>query len=551
VATRARSRIGLALFAAAGFPLAAAAGSPTVPASLFLEPIGSYRERVPQGPENACRRSIAEIAAYDPLTRRVFVTNAADRSLDILDIGDPTRLRLVRRVELGAYGLPTSVTAKWGLVAVAVEGTAPNETELGSVVLLDSAGRILRSLGVGPGPDMVTFTRDGRRLLVANEGEPSQDYARDPRGSISVIDLRGGPAGAKAATAGFEAFDADALRARGVRVFGPGADGGKDLEPEFIAVSPDSETAWVTLQENNALAVLDVEAAKITDVFGLGTKDHHAAGSGLDASDEDGAIDIAAWPVAGLYQPDAIAAYWSFGRTYLVTANEGDPRGYGAFEEAKRVADLTLDPSLLAGNPDLQENDRLGRLQVSPVDADTDGDGDVDRLQAFGGRSFSIWREDGALIFDSGDVLERLTAAPELYAPAANLFNTPDDENVFNERSDARGPEPEGVTVGMLGLRTIAFLALERASGILVVDITRPDAPVRQQYIDTRDHSEDPQDVGGADADLFVNCDAGDLGPEGVLFIPAQLSPIWRPLLVVAFETSGSTTVFRIAAGRR
>jgi hypothetical protein len=474
VATRARSRIGLALFAAAGFPLAAAAGSPTVPASLFLEPIGSYRERVPQGPENACRRSIAEIAAYDPLTRRVFVTNAADRSLDILDIGDPTRPRLVRRVELGAYGLPTS-----------------------------------------------------------------------------VIDLRGGPAGAKAATAGFEAFDADALRARGVRVFGPGADGAKDLEPEFIAVSPDSETAWVTLQENNALAVLDVEAAKITDVFGLGTKDHHAAGSGLDASDEDGAIDIAAWPVAGLYQPDAIAAYWSFGRTYLVTANEGDPRGYGAFEEAKRVADLTLDPSLLAGNPDLQENDRLGRLQVSPVDADTDGDGDVDRLQAFGGRSFSIWREDGALIFDSGDVLERLTAAPELYAPAANLFNTPDDENVFDERSDARGPEPEGVTVGMLGLRTIAFLALERASGILVVDITRPDAPVRQQYIDTRDHSEDPQDVGGADADLFVNCDAGDLGPEGVLFIPAQLSPIWRPLLVVAFETSGSTTVFRIAAGRR
>jgi hypothetical protein len=548
MAIRARRTISASLIAAAASPAAALAAGPSLP--IALEPIGSYRERAPQGPENACRRSIAEIAAYDPLTRRVFVTNAADRALDILDVGDPTQPQLVRRVELGAYGLPTSVAAGWGLVAVAVEATAPNETEPGNVVLLDPGGRVLRALEVGAAPDMVTFTPDRRRLLVANEGEPSQDYARDPEGSVSVIDLRGGPAGAKVATAGFGAFDADTLRAKGVRVFGPGATAAQDLEPEFIAVSPLADTAWVTLQENNALAILDVDEARIVDVVALGAKDHRAAGSGLDASDADGAINIATWPVDGLYQPDAVAAYWTLGGVHLVTANEGDPREYDAFEEARRVGELTLDPSLLAADPALQEDGRLGRLQVSTVGADADGDGDVDRLQAFGGRSFSIWRDDGTLVHDSGDALERLTADPALYAPAGNLFNTPDDENAFDERSDARGPEPEGVTVGRVGLRAYAFLALERASGILVVDVTKPDAPVRQQYIDTRDFTEDPTDVGGVDPDLFVNCDAGDLGPEGALFIPAYLSPIWRPLLVVTYETSGSTTIFRIDADR-
>jgi hypothetical protein len=129
MAIRARRTISASLIAAAASPAAALAAGPSPP--IALEPIGSYRERAPQGPENACRRSIAEIAAYDPLTRRLFVTNAADRALDILDIGDPTRPRLVRRVGLGAHGLPTSVAASWGLVAVAVETVEPNETDPG------------------------------------------------------------------------------------------------------------------------------------------------------------------------------------------------------------------------------------------------------------------------------------------------------------------------------------------------------------------------------------------------------------------------------------
>jgi 2',3'-cyclic-nucleotide 2'-phosphodiesterase/3'-nucleotidase/5'-nucleotidase len=539
------------LVAALAMTGAASAGSerPVAP-HLVLQPIGSYREAAPGSP-GACRTRLTEIAAYDPASRRLFTTNAADAALDVLDIADPRTPTLLRRVRLGAYGLPTSVAAAEGVIAVAMERVGAAATEPGSVVLLDARGRVLQALEVGVSPDMVTFTPDGRKLLVANEGEPSQDYRIDPEGSIGIVDLGHGPGAATVSTAGFGRFQADALRRRGIRIFGPNATAAEDLEPEYIAVAPDSRTAWVTLQENNALAVVDVERARVTSVVGLGTKRHGRPGYGLDASDEDGRVRIRPWPVRGLYQPDAIAAYATAGGTYLVTVNDGSSRQQDGFDEVVRVGDLTLDPTRFPHAAWLQRDANLGRLQVSRIGADPDGDGDVDRLLAFGARSFSIRRTDGRLLHDSGDALERLTARDAVYAPAPNLFNTPDDENSFDGRSDARGPEPAGLTVGRIGNRTYAFVALRRPSVIATFDVTDPDRPRFQHLASTRDFTQDPRAAGEEDTDRVVNCAAGDLGPEGILFIPARQSPIGKDLLVVAFETSGSTRVFRIVRPRR
>lgn len=254
-------------------------------------------------------------------------------------------------------------------------------------------------------------------------------------------------------------------------------------------------------------------------------------GNGLDASDDDGVINITGWPVHGLYLPDAIAAYQSRGKTFLVTANEGDAREYDTFAEEARVKNLVLDPFVFPIRDILQQDENLGRLTVTTTLGDLDGDGDYDRLHPLGGRSFTIWSETGELIWDSGDQLEQITA--QMFP---DDFNSTNDENgTFDNRSDNKGPEPEGVAVGKVGSRTYAFIGLERIGGIMVFDITNPFAPTFVQYTNPRDFAGDPE--AGT---------AGDLGPEGILFVPQGQSPINRPILIVTNEISGTTTIFRV-----
>ncbi len=263
------------------------------------------------------------------------------------------------------------------------------------------------------------------------------------------------------------------------------------MEPEAIAISEDGTTAWVTLQENNAIGILDIETATFTDIVALGFKDHSLPGNGIDASDKDGEINIENYPVFGMYQPDEIASYTVGGKTYLVTANEGDSRFYRG---------------------------------------DTDGDRDFDELYVFGGRSFSIWDEAGGLVFDSGDDFEQITAKlfPE-------FFNSNDDDNDFDNRSDNKGPEPEGVAIGMVGNSTLAFIGLERIGGFMTYDVSNPFEPKFISYTNNRNFSGDPEDG-----------TAGDLGPEGLTFISAEDSPNGKALLVLANEVSGTTTIYEI-----
>ena len=475
----------------------------------------------------------AEIVAHDPRTQRLFATSAADRQLSVLDIQDPAHPVLVETIDLSPIGSPNSVAVRDGVVAVALDNPAGAHLP-GKVAFFKPNGQLLNALDVGATPDMVTFTPDGSALLVANEGEPSsynQPDSVDGEGSVSVIRFRRGLGHVKALTqadvrtAGFGAFNAGVPA--GVRVFGPNATVAQDLEPEYITVSADSTTAYVTLQENNAIATVDVATATVTAITPLGFKSHNLPGNGLDGSDSDNAINIANWPVFGMYQPDAMASYAVGGQTFLVTANEGDAREYTGFVEAARVRALDLDDAAFPNEAALKNNARLGRLNVTRSLGDTDGDGDYDALYAFGARSFSIFAADGTLVSDSGDDFERITAA----AYPAN-FNASNNSNAFDNRSDDKGPEPEGVALGTIGGRTYAFITLERIGGVIVYDVTNPAAPAFVQYLNNRDFS-------GAAA-------AGDLGPEGVTFIPAADSPTGQPLLAVANEISGTVTLYAI-----
>jgi DNA-binding beta-propeller fold protein YncE len=516
-----RERVALAAAAACAVLFTAGLPVSTQNQALTLTRLATYETRI-------FDRGASEIVEYDPDTRRLFVVNAQLAGVDVLDISDPTQPRKIAFLDVSSLGaVVNSVDVSRGILAVAIEAAV--KTNPGVAAFYNTTtGALLGTAPTGALPDMITFSPDGRYALTANEGEANANYTIDPEGSVTVIDVQT----RAATTVGFGAANGfePQLRAAGVRIYGPGASAAQDFEPEYIAVSPDSLTAYVTLQENNAIAVLDIARRQFTRIMPLGFKDHSRAGSGLDVTDREGAAFIGTWPLWGMYQPDGIAAYTAAdGRTYLVTANEGDAREYTTFVEEVRASTLPLDPTAFPFAPIVAANGRIG---VTRSLGDTDGDGDFDRLFAFGARSFSIWETNGTQVFDSGDAFERITA--QRYPSNFNASNT---NNTFDDRSDNKGPEPEGVALGEINGRTYAFIGLERIGGIMTYDITNPRAPVFVDYTNNRNFSGNPQQF-----------TAGDLGPEGVAFIPARTSPNGRNMLAVGNEISGTTTLYNIEA---
>jgi len=481
----------------------------------------------------------AEIVSYDRRTKRAFAINSQDNDLAVIDLRDPSAPILIEKISLDAYGAGLNgVDAHDGLVAVAVE--ASPKTDPGKVVFLDARTLAVHgAVTVGSLPDMLTFDGDGRRVLVANEGEPESYLpgAVNAEGSISIIDLSRGVAKAAVRTADFRAFSKAELVARGVRVFGPGATAAQDLEPEYITVQ--GRTAWVTLQEANAVAVVDVPSATVTAIAPLGLKDHSIPGNGLDASDRDSAINIATWKgLFGLYQPDAIASFRVGPQQFLVTANEGDSRSsddFPGFNEEVRLGSsgYVLDATVFPNAATLKANAALGRLNVTNASGDLDGDGDFDQIHVFGARSFSIWTTNGELVWDSGDQFEHFFANPA--NGYAAIFNTNHEELARDNRSDNKGPEPEGVVVGKVAGRSYAFVALERIGGVMAYDVTNPYAPTFASYANTRDVTEQK----------------GDLGAEGIEFIAEEDSPNGKPLVLVGNEVSRTVSVFEVNRARR
>jgi hypothetical protein len=520
------------------------------PSSLTLSKIGGFA--------HSGGLSSAEITAYDPLSKRLFVINGANASVDVLNLADPTNPILISSITTASIGTGlgsiNSVAVFNGIVALAVE--ANPKTDNGVVAWLRASDLVLLGTNtVGALPDMLTFTPDGKHLLVANEGEPNsygQPDSVDPEGSVSIIAVSGLTPTATASSlvrtvspVGFSSFNSQlaSLRAAGVRIYGPNASVAQDLEPEYITISADSTTAYVTLQENNAIATIDIATKTVTSIKPLGFKDHNLAGMGMDVSDEDGAtnsnsgtpsIKIGPVPVKGMYLPDAIASYTVGGKTYLITANEGDTRDYGAgFNEETRVRTYCtagLDPTVFTDAANQIMDSNLGRLRITTTPnggvTGKNSAGQCTELYSFGGRSFSIWSSDVTRVFDSGDDLEQRTKAlPNV------LFNASHDNNTLDSRSTSKGPEPEGVTIAKFGDKTFAFIGLERVGGVMVYDVTDPKAAKFVSYLNTRDGI------------------TGDRGPEGLTIIKASDSPNGKPLLVVGNETSGTTAVFQINLG--
>jgi DNA-binding beta-propeller fold protein YncE len=494
-----------------------------------IEPIGAYEAGVFDG-------GAAEITAFDPASARLFFINGDIADVDVLDLSDPTHPRLIDGFDVTTYGgAPTSIDVRDGLVAVAVPATVPQA--LGRVVFFDAGDlSYVNDLQVGALPDMLSFSPDGNKLVIACEGEPDSGYLDDPEGSVAIIDTSGDVArltDADVKIATFGAFTRGNIDPQ-IRIYGPGSSVAEDLEPEYVAISADSMTAWVGLQENNAMAIVDLASATVTQLVALGFKNHSRPGNALDPSDVNARIAIENWPVFGMYQPDALARFTVNGQDYVLSANEGAVREYDAITEKVRVKDLELDPQAFPDAERLQQDEQLGRLIVSRLDGDLGNDGDHEQLFVPGGRSVAVWSAAGRLLWDSGDELEQTIAAAR-----PNDFNAnKDGKGVLDSRSDNSGPEPEGAVVAELWGKPYAFVGLERVGGVFVYDMSDPHEPSLVLFDNsTRDFP--------GDAELGV---VGDLGPEGLEIVHADDSPIGEPLLIVANEVSSSVRIYRIVA---
>ncbi|MGB1978542.1 MAG: choice-of-anchor I family protein [Pseudoalteromonas tetraodonis] len=529
-----------------------------------------------QSPEGA-----AEIVAYQASKKWIYAINSSgdEAVVNIIPADTFDTAALVKDNEgiVTATNLASAITlslnentpgdansiaidANNQLLAVAMAAT--NVGEAGQIAFYNISGDtpvFIKNVTVGALPDMVTFSHDGAKVVVANEGEPNGDYSIDPEGTISIIDITNGTIADTALSINFQDYNNQQaeLEAQGLVFANPtgrtingnliNTTVAMDLEPEYVSISKDNKYAYVSIQENNALAIINLEDNSL-ELKGLGFKDW--SNLQFDASDKDGGVNFKSYPgLYGMYQPDTIASFSWKGANFIVSANEGDAREYffDASDEADCIAKGGLDYDAkdgclayidesrvedlaLAANFDYLNNDDndIGRLKVTTVKGDKNNDGQYESLYAYGARSFTIWDSNGLVVFDSGDQIARVTASVH-----GNAFNNNEDENKGDTRSDDKGAEPEALTLGKVGDRLFAFVGLERMGTIMVFDITNPYDVKFQDYFYNR----------GLEPSADIS---GDLAPEGMTFVPAAQSATNEALLIVGNEISGSIAVWEI-----
>lgn len=557
--------------------------------------------RFSAGGSEIAGKSAAEIVQFHQASNSAFAVNSANNQIEVInltnlpatEVGNPvidTSLSSVaftffdnvdvalvnNQVENITLGAANSIAIFENTLAIAVEAT--DKTQNGAVLFyqLDNqgAGTFIKAVKVGALPDMVTFSPDGNKVLIANEGEPNNDYSIDPEGSISIIEFTGAIPADISTTINLstditfssdlldsEDFDTDAkridlLKAAGLKLAGPtGTTLAQSLEPEYITVSKDSKTAFVSLQENNAIGVINLETNKI-EIKPLGFKNW--GDFQIDFTNKD---EIASFQqvngLYGMYQPDTISSFQWQGATFVLTANEGDSRDYDGYSEEVRVKDIidpdkinkTLSTELQAIYDASGGKNGLGRLKVTTAMGDDDNDGTYEALYAYGARSFSIWDQNINLVFDSGDDFGKISASV-----LGNNFNSTHTENKGDNRSDDKGGEPEAIAVGKIGDRTYGFIGSERSGNLFVYDISNPFNVSFAAFYNNRDFTIDYE----LDDDLDNPCDesegmdcsqiesAGDLGPESIKFVSSEQSPNGMPLLIIGNEVSGSVTVYQV-----
>ncbi|SES94840.1 choice-of-anchor I family protein [Paenibacillus sp. NFR01] len=490
---------------------------------------------------------VAEIVKYNSDNQKFYLVNGSEKKVDIVGLsglksGGNAALQLEKRIDVSqmiqgfTFGDITSVDINTSLKRIAIAVQEADYSKAGAVILLDYDGNFQDSYATGVQPDMVTFTPDSKYLLTADEGEPRQGYAApavDPKGSVTIVDLTTHTA----KVVDFTSFDDTNARAGLLAdhvILKKNTAPSVDLEPEYAAISADSKKAYITLQEANAIATLDIEKGEFTAIKGLGFKDHSLPGNEIDIR-RDGKINIKTEEnYFGMFNPDGIASYAVGGKTYLLTANEGDSRDWNGYVNEK---DITISNGGQDGDP--SKKMKVTAFDTSGYEVGTNGSGfDSSKTYLFGARSFSVWDADSLqLVYDSGADFENYTAKL-----LPQYFNWSNDDLVFEKRSAKKGPEPEDVKVGIVDGKPYAFIGLERVGGNMMYDLSNIHKPVFADYLNTRDFPGSVDNTG-------KYAIAGDVSPEGQAFIPANLSPTRYPLLLVANEVSGTVSVVQVSAG--
>ena len=509
---------------------------------------------------------VMEIVAYNQATEWAYAINGQSGKLAAIPLAGLTAGAHVEEltgteIDVKAlveaedstfqYGDMTSVAISPDSTTLAAALQAQGSNDAGRVALFtceeDGSLTLEALVETGAQPDMVTFAGDGV-VLTADEGEPREGYGEDiadPKGSVTVVDVEA----QESTVVDFSAFDSqrDQLAEDGI-VLKKGSAPSVDLEPEYIAVS--GGKAYVTLQENNAIAVLDIESQAFEGVYSAGFEDHSTTAIDLDKKDD--AYDPQTYEsLLGIRMPDGIAAFTVEGTTYLVTANEGDAREWGdedqgTFYLSEDERDFGEEGVTSPTGAITAENSGLEGKVVFFKTEDFDGL-DPEKDYVFGGRSFTVFQatENGLEeVFTSGDDFEALTAQ---YVP--EHFNASNDNAVLDDRSGKKGPEAESVTVGTVDGKTYAFVALERTGGVMVYDVTDPEAITFVNYVNTRDFGttvEGSEEYEDGELDKWVT--GGDVAPEGLLFLDAASSPNGEPLLLAACEVSGTVAVYQLGS---
>ena len=480
----------------------------------------------------------AEIVAFDEDVDRLFIANSIAAKLDIVNFANPSLPVLITSISTTPYGNINSVVAHDSIVALAIENINPQLN--GSVVFLDYNGNFLSQVTVGAMPDMITFNKNYTKILTANEGEPNAAYTVDPEGSVSIVDLTPGIANltnANVTTIGLSAYNGQeaTLIAQGIRVFSTSATVAQDLEPEYITISDDNTKAYVGIQEANALLTIDLTNNTIISLAALGYSPYGTgSNNALDASDQSGAILITGdLPIKGAYMPDALSFGTIGGQGYIFTANEGDSREFGTVVDANRINSTTFANLDAVAFPDasiLKNSKFLGRLSALKYSGDTDGDGDYDELHVMSGRSFSIRNATtGALVYDSKDLIEQIIANHPTFAAIFNASNSTGTPSLKN-RSDDKGPEIEGIYFQTINGKPYVFLALERIGGVMVFNVENPLSPVYVAYRNNRS----------------TTLSGPDLGAEGIVTIPAAISPNGNDIVILANEVSSTLSIYQV-----
>ena len=531
---------------------------------------------------------VAEITAYDKVTQQLYVINGNANTIVVYDFSNPSinPIPTVTSIVIAGSGSINSIACYNGLLAAVYENQA-NRQNNGFVQLYTTTGNTMigAPIEVGAQPDMIIFTPQGDKLLVANEGEPNNDYTQDPEGSVSIIDVTNPTAptvqnvSLTSLNGSIPHLSTQPTQMPTIRIFGMknslsvtdplfAADNVKtpstvaeDLEPEYITISPDGNTAWVSCQENNAILVINIPSASVTTIFGLGYKDHNLAGNGMDISrtpTNTNAVSIRTWPLKGMYQPDGLSVVSIGGIPYIFSANEGDARAWRGLNEELDVnaaffnrVNLTANPAFSASTiasitaAGIRITNTMGNLNGgnsfmvnsfpgvlnSIAGASFNLGNNFEEIYTYGTRSFSIWNGlTGQLVWDSGDQLEQITYRQ--FPLNFNADHNGGSANNVRRRSTTKGPEPEAVVTAKIGDSTYAFIALERIGGVMVYNVSNPTMPYFRQYINPRNFSLAPN--------AGNNPNIGDLGPEGMTIVKEDESADGNAYLIVSNEVSGT-----------